>query len=190
IEITQPDWLSILAHQAMREDVGAVGARLLYPTGLIQHAGVVTGIGGAAAHAHRGLHPDEEGYFHRHRLPQFASAVTAACMVISREKFDAVGGFDAERFAVSFNDVDLCLRLREKGWHTVYEPRATLVHHESVSRGFDRDPAGAARQARETRALQERWHTGFASSEEKPKSADPYHHPGLSPLSERFALRL
>ncbi|MEO0417711.1 MAG: glycosyltransferase family 2 protein [Pseudomonadota bacterium] len=190
IEITQPDWLSILAHQAMREDVGAVGARLLYPTGLIQHAGVVTGIGGAAAHAHRGLHPDEEGYFHRHRLPQFVSAVTAACMVISREKFDAVGGFDAERFAVSFNDVDLCLRLREKGWHTVYEPRATLVHHESVSRGFDRDPAGAARQARETRALQERWHTGFASSEEKPKSADPYHHPGLSPLSERFALRL
>lgn len=190
IEITQTNWLSILAHQAMRDEVGAVGARLLYPDGLIQHAGVVTGIGGAAAHAHRGLHPEDEGYFHRHSLPQFVSAVTAACMIIKRKDFLAVGRFDAEKFAVSFNDVDLCLRLRELGLHILYEPRATLVHHESVSRGLDRDPEGAARQTHETHALQERWHTELARVEEQSKSADPSHHLGLSPLSECFVLRL
>lgn len=190
IEIRDPDWLTIMARQATREDVGAVGARLLYPDGRIQHAGVVIGIGGAAAHAHRRLDPDEKGYFHRHSLPQFVSAVTAACMVVSREKFDAVGGFDGARFAVSFNDVDLCLRLREKGLENLYEPRATLVHHESVSRGLDLDPEGAARQSREVNTLQQRWRTGFATADEATKSADPYHHPQLSRLSERFVLQL
>ena len=190
IEVHSPDWLSIMAHQAMRDDVGAVGARLLYPDGRIQHAGVILGIGGAAAHPHRGLNPEEEGYFHRHSLTQFTSAITAACMVVERTKFEAVGGFDAKNFAVSFNDVDLCLRLNEQGWRSLYEPRATLVHHESVSRGFDRDRAGAARQARETLALRERWDTGLAPSQEQPKSRDPFHHPGLSPLSEQFVLRV
>ena len=190
IEIRDPDWLTIMTRQAVREDVGAVGARLLYSDGTIQHAGVVTGIAGAAAHAHRRLKPEEEGYFHRHSLPQFVSAVTAACMMVSRQKFEAVGAFDAERFAVSFNDVDLCLRLREKGWENLYEPRATLVHHESVSRGLDQDPIGAARQALEVSALQDRWGTGFANGDGAPRSADPYHHPELSPLSEHFVLRL
>lgn len=190
IEIMTPHWLCVMARQALRDEVGAVGARLLYPDGRIQHAGVVTGIGGAAAHAHRTLHPEETGYFHRHSLPQFVSAVTAACMVVSRDRFIAVGGFDADRFAVSFNDVDLCLRLRERGWRSLYEPRATLVHHESVSRGLDRNPEGAARQAREVAGLQQRWRTGLAPAGETRKSADPYHHPGLSDLSERFSLRL
>lgn len=190
IEIRDPHWLALMAHQALREEVGAVGARLLYPDGRIQHAGVVTGIGGAAAHAHRGLLPDEEGYFHRHALPQFVSAVTAACLVISRRKFEAVGGFDAERFPVSFNDVDLCLRLQEQGWMNLYEPRATLVHHESISRGLDRDLEGSTRLARELHALQERWHTGLASGNGAIRSADPFHHRELSPLSEHFVLRL
>lgn len=192
IEVREPLWLRVMVRQAVREDVGAVGARLLYPDGRIQHAGVVIGIGNAAAHAHRTLNPQEEGYFHRHSLPQFVSAVTAACMVVRRERFEAVGGFDAERFAVSFNDVDLCLRLGERGWRSLYDPRATLVHHESVSRGLDRDPAGAARQAREVAALQERWHTGLAQSghTREGRAPDPFHHPELSPLSERFVLRL
>jgi len=190
IEVCEPDWLATLARQALRDDVGAVGARLLYPDGRIQHAGVVTGIGGAAAHAHRGLWPDEEGYFHRHSLPQFVSAVTAACMVVRRDRFDVVGGFDAQTFAVSFNDVDLCLRLAEQGWRSLYEPRATLVHHESVSRGLDHDPQGAARQGQEVASLQNRWKTGLVTSDSKTKGADPYHHPGLNPLSEHFVLRL
>ncbi|MEM9084355.1 MAG: glycosyltransferase family 2 protein [Pseudomonadota bacterium] len=190
IEVIDPDWLMPLVAQAVRERVGAVGARLLYPNTRIQHAGVVIGIGGAAAHAHRSLTTDEEGYFHRHSLPQFVSAVTAACLVVQRNRFKAVAGFDAERFPVSFNDVDLCLRLADRGWRTVYEPRATLIHHESVSRGFDRKGEGAARQARETAALQERWRTKLAISADSPEVIDPYHHPGLSPLSERFVLRL
>ncbi|PKP62855.1 MAG: glycosyl transferase, partial [Alphaproteobacteria bacterium HGW-Alphaproteobacteria-9] len=183
IEIEETGWLVAMARQAVRPDVGAVGAQLLYPDGRIQHAGVVIGIGGAAAHAHRLLKPDEEGYFHRHALPQFVSAVTAACMVVDRTKFDAVGGFDAERFAVSFNDVDLCLRLGARGWRSLYEPRARLVHHESVSRGLDRDKTGAARQAREAAFLNDLWNTRLATQGATP---DPFHHPHLSRLSEHF----
>ena len=190
IEVRDPNWLRVMATQALREDVGAVGARLLYPDGRIQHAGVVLGIGGAAAHAHRRIAPNEEGYFHRHSLPQFVSAVTAACLVVSRRKFLAVGGFDERNFAVSFNDVDLCLRLAQQGWNSLYEPRATLIHHESVSRGLDRDVKGAARQAQEVAALQSKWQTGLASADNMAKGVDPYHHPGLSRLSELFVLDL
>ena len=186
IAIVDPNWLVTMVAQAMRNEVGTVGARLLYPDGRIQHAGVVLGVGGGAAHAHRFLDPAETGYFHRHSLPQFTSAVTAACMVVARDKFLAVGGFDAERFAVSFNDVDLCLRLAERGWKSLYEPRATLVHHESVSRGFDRDPQGAARLAGELSALQERWCTQPADTGEG--TIDPYHHPALSRFSETFVV--
>lgn len=182
IEVIEPGWLRMMVTQALREDVGAVGARLLYPDGRIQHAGVVLGVGGGAAHAHRLLAPDEQGYFRRHALPQFVSAVTAACLVVQRERFLTVGGLDEENFAVAFNDVDLCMRLNSKGWQSLYEPRATLIHHESVSRGLDRDPLGAARLAGELAALKRLWGTG--------EKVDPFHHPQLSPFSERFVVRL
>lgn len=182
IETTGPDWLAILASQALRAEVGAVGARLLYPDGRIQHAGVVIGVGNAAGHAHRFLHPGEEGYFYRHSLPQFTMAVTAACLVVERDKFMAVGGLNEQDFAVAFNDVDLCLRLNRKGWQSLYEPRATLIHHESVSRGLDRDPVGAARLARELAALQRLWRID--------EIYDPYHHPHLSRASEQFVVAL
>tara|TARA_A100001391_G_scaffold205189_1_gene204034 strand:+ start:1037 stop:2659 length:1623 start_codon:yes stop_codon:yes gene_type:complete len=182
IETTDRDWLSIMATQALRPEVGAVGARLLYPDGRIQHAGVVIGVGNAAGHAHRFLRPEEEGYFHRHSLPQFTMAVTAACLVVERDKFMAVGGLNEVDFPVAFNDVDLCLRLNQKGWHSLYEPRATLIHHESVSRGLDRDPVGAARFASELAALKRIWKTD--------EIYDPYHHPELSRASEQFAVAL
>jgi len=182
IEMTEPHWLATMAVQALRPDVGAVGARLLYPDGRVQHAGVVIGMGNAAGHAHRFLRPDEEGYFHRHALPQFTSAVTAACLVVQRERFFAVGGLNARDFAVAFNDVDLCLRLNQRGWQSLYEPRATLIHHESVSRGLDRDPVGAARFAGELAALQRLWRTDSVT--------DPFHHPKLSRAAERFTLAL
>lgn len=182
IEMTDPHWLAILATQALRPDVGAVGARLLYPDGRIQHAGVVIGVGNAAGHAHRFLRPDEEGYFHRHSLPQFTMAVTAACLVVERDKFMAVGGLNERDFAVAFNDVDFCLRLNKRGWQSLYEPRATLIHHESVSRGLDRDPVGAARFAGELAALKRLWQTD--------EIYDPYHHPALSRASEQFAVAL
>lgn len=182
IEVIEPNWLTTMAVQAVRKDVGAVGARLLYPDGRIQHAGVVIGMGNAAGHAHRLLHPDEEGYFRRHALPQFVSAVTAACLVVVRDRFLAVGGLDETNFAVAFNDVDLCLRLNRSGYQSLYEPRATLVHHESVSRGFDRDQVGAARFAAELSALKRLWGTD--------KTVDPFHHRELSRASERFVVGL
>lgn len=182
IEVIEPTWLATMARQAQRPDVGAVGARLLYPDGRIQHAGVVLGVGGGAAHAHRLLRPEAEGYFRRHALPQFVSAVTAACLVVARERFVGVGGLDEQNFAVAFNDVDLCLRLNARGWQSLYEPRATLIHHESVSRGFDRDRIGAARLAGELAALKRLWGTGGG--------VDPFHHPALSPFSEQFVVRL
>ena len=182
IETTDRTWLATLATQALRPEVGAVGARLLYPDGRIQHAGVVIGVGNAAGHAHRCLRPDEDGYFHRHSLPQFTMAVTAACLVVAREKFLAVGGLNEVDFPVAFNDVDLCLRLNQRGWQSLYEPRATLIHHESVSRGLDQDPVGAARFAGELAALQRLWKTN--------EIVDPFHHPHLSRASERFAVAL
>ncbi|MFK4874986.1 glycosyltransferase family 2 protein [Novosphingobium sp. ZW T3_23] len=185
IEVLAPDWLITMVQQAQRPEVGAVGARLLYPDGRIQHAGVVMGICGGAAHAHRLLNPNEQGYFHRHALPQFVSAVTAACLVVRRKSFEAIGGLDEKNFAVAFNDVDLCMRLNAQGWQSLYEPRATLIHHESVSRGFDRDPVGAARLAGELAALKAAWRTGLELDEE----IDPYHHPQLNRFSEHFVMR-
>jgi GT2 family glycosyltransferase len=182
VAMRDPDWLAIMATQALRDDVGAVGAQLLYPDGRIQHAGVVIGVGNAAGHSHRFLAPEEEGYFHRHALPQFVAAVTGACLVARRERFAAVGGLDENSFPVAFNDVDLCLRLGARGWRSLYEPRAVLVHHESVSRGFDRDPVGAARFANELAALQRLWQTDHI--------VDPFHHPELSRASEQFVLAL
>ncbi|MCL4673436.1 MAG: glycosyltransferase family 2 protein [Sphingomonadaceae bacterium] len=182
IEVISPDWLKIMATQAQRDEVGAVGAQLLYPDGRIQHAGVVIGVGNAAGHAHRFLAPSAQGYFRRHALPQFTSAVTAACLVVARDKFLAVGGLDEKHFAVAFNDVDLCLRLNQRGWQSLYEPRACLIHHESVSRGFDRDPVGAKRFAGELAALQERWKTN--------EIVDPFHHPRLSRAAEQFTIAL
>ena len=180
VEMTDTHWLAMLATQALRAEVGAVGARLLYPDGRIQHAGVVIGVGNAAGHAHRFLRPGDKGYFHRHDLPQFTMAVTAACLVVEREKFLAVGGLDETHFPVAFNDVDLCLRLNQRNWQSFYEPRATLIHHESVSRGLDLDPAGATRFAGELAALKRIWKTD--------EIVDPYHHPCLSRASEQFAV--
>lgn len=182
VEVIESRWLTWLVHQALRPELGAVGARLLYPDGSLQHAGVVIGMGNAAGHAHRYEAVDEDGYFERSRLPQAVSAVTAACLVVAKAKFDAVGGLDEEAFEVAFNDVDLCLRLNGRGWQSFYEPRATLIHHESKSRGLDLTPVKRARFERELAALKARWKTD--------QVCDPFHHPALSRASERFVLDL
>jgi len=182
VEILDSDWLAILVSQAVRSDIGAVGARLLYPDGTIQHAGVFTGIGGGAAHAHRFQREADPGYFERARLPQQVSAVTAACLVVTREKFLAVGGFNERDFPVAFNDVDLCLKLNARGWQSFYEPRATLIHHESKSRGNDRARPNRSRFAAELAALKDKWHTDCEQ--------DPYHHPYLSRFCEQFVIAL
>lgn len=180
IEMMDGEWLSLLVRQAGRSDVGAVGAKLLYPDATIQHAGVVIGVGGAAGHAHRHCPNDDPGYFDRPHLPQFVTAVTAACMVVQRRKFDAVDGFDEERFPVAFNDVDLCLKLVRAGWQSFYEPRAVLIHHESKTRGSDSLRKNRKRFAGELQALKDKWQTD--------RVRDPYHNPNLSRLTEQFLI--
>lgn len=180
VETIDNDWLAIMVRQARRDDIGAVGARLLYPDRTIQHAGVFTGIGGGAGHAHRFERPEEPGYFRRSQLPQLVSAVTAACLVVGRDKFFSVGGFDEIDFPVAFNDVDLCLKLNGRGWQSFYEPRATLIHHESKSRGSDAAKVNKLRFAGELAALKRKWKTDCRT--------DPYHHPHLSRFSEKFLI--
>ena len=180
VEMIDSAWLALLVRQAVREEIGAVGARLLYPDGTIQHAGVFLGIGGAAGHGHRLQADQDPGYFERARLPQRVSAVTAACLVVARDKFTAVGGFDEQEFPVAFNDVDLCLKLNQRGWQSFYEPRATLIHHESKSRGSDTAKANRARFSAELAALKRKWRTDSQS--------DPFHHPQLSQYCEQFLI--
>ncbi|MET0257791.1 MAG: glycosyltransferase family 2 protein, partial [Methylobacterium sp.] len=135
IAVLEPGWLSALVGQAVRPEVGAVGARLLYADGTLQHAGVVVGLGGRAGHILRRRPGDAPGHLGRLRVAHEVSAVTAACLAVERSKYDAVGGFDEKAFAIDFNDVDFCLRLGATGLKTIWTPQATLSHLESVSRG-------------------------------------------------------
>jgi GT2 family glycosyltransferase len=180
IEVIEPDWLSELVSHAVRPGIGAVGARLLYATGLVQHAGVIVGLGGLAGHAHRFFAPDHLGYMHRLQTPQYLSAVTAACMVVERAKFEAVGGFDEDDFPVALNDVDLCLRLRERGWENFWTPYATLYHKESASRAHDSSRTRRAAYKRECQNFRARWAHVIAD--------DPYYNPNLTRATEDFAL--
>ena len=181
-EVIREDWLLEMMRYAVRPEVGAVGAKLLYEDGTIQHAGVVIGICEAAGHAHRFARSDEPGYFSQPHIAHVVSAVTAACLVVEKSKFEAVGGLDAEGFPVAFNDVDFCLKLERAGWRNVYVPHAVLLHYESKSRGLDTTPAKRGRYLRELAALQERWGTKHFE--------DPRHNLNLDRYSETFILRL
>ena len=182
VEILGKGWLTALMRQALRSHVGAVGAKLLYDDGTIQHAGVTIGLGDAAGHAHRFQANADAGYFARAHAAHYVSAVTGACLLVEKRKFDAVGGLDAAGFAVAYNDVDLCLKLQAAGWRNVYEPKATLIHHESTSRDKDFQPGQIERYTRELALLQDRWGTdGYA---------DPLHHPHLDRNSETYRLYL
>jgi len=180
-EVTDPDWLAQLMRHAVRPNVGAAGAMLLYDDGAIQHAGVVVGLKRAAGHAHRFLPSGKQGYFRYPHVPHYVSAVTAACLVVARAKFDAVGGLDEQDLAIAFNDVDLCLKLQQAGWRNVYVPQAVMIHHESKSRGRDVAPRHVERYRRELAVLQERWGTR--------DYVDPLRHPQLDPDNEDFTIR-
>jgi GT2 family glycosyltransferase len=160
--------------------VGAVGAKLYYPNERIQHAGTILGLGGAAGHAFRHFHRTAPGYCGRLLLTRNLSAVTAACMLLRRSVFEEIGGFDETNLAVAFNDVDLCLRLREKGYRIVWTPFAELYHWESVSRGSDLAPEQIERFRREMKYLTERWRAVIAY--------DPYYNPNLTVEGEDFDL--
>jgi glycosyltransferase involved in cell wall biosynthesis len=182
LDVIGPEWLREMVSHAVRPNVGAVGAKLLYADGTLQHGGVILGVGGVAGHAHKHRRGKEAGYGCRIQMPQYLSAVTAACLVMRRDCFDRIGGFDAENLAVAFNDVDLCLKLREAGYDIVWSPYAELFHLESASRGSDMAPEKAERFAREVMHMRSRWSAVLDN--------DPYYSPNLTFTSEDFAFGL
>ncbi len=164
-----------------REDVGAVGARLLYQDDTIQHAGVVIGFGGIAGHTFIGLHQAENSYFHRAMCAQDYSAVTAACMMSKRSVFEKAGGF-SEDLAVAFNDIDYCMKVRAQNKLVVYAPYALLYHYESKSRGLEDTPEKVARFNREVARFAVKWPDIL-------RDGDPYYNPNLTLRKSNFALR-
>jgi len=162
-----------MAEHVQRPEVGAVGAQLLYPNNTIQHAGVVLGVSGIADHAFREFPADYSGANRQLQATRNYSAVTAACLLTRREVFHEVGGFDEERLPVTFNDVDLCLKMRRAGYLIVYTPFAKLYHHESATRRHSVDPL-------EAQVMRERWPDLLAR--------DPYYNPNLSRARADFSL--
>lgn len=156
IEVISKDWMREMASQAIRADIGAVGAMLLYPDGSIQHAGVILGLGGIANHAYVHQPGDYPGHGGRARVVQNLSAVTGACLVVERRLYEEIGGLD-ERLAVAFNDIDFCLRLVERGYRNLWTPFARLHHHESASRGRDESEEKRKRFEGEIAYMQSRW---------------------------------
>jgi glycosyltransferase involved in cell wall biosynthesis len=171
IEAITPDWLEEMVSQAIRPDVGAVGAMLYYPDDTIQHAGVVLGVHGVAAHLYAGMPKGYPGHGGRARVAQSLSAVTGACLLVRRAVYEQVGGLD-QALAVAFNDIDFCLRLRAAGYRNVWTPFAELYHHESASRGSEDTDEKKRRFAAEVELMQERWGSAL--------TADPAYNINLS----------
>lgn len=156
VSVVTPRWLELMVGHLLQPRVGAVGARLLYPDGTVQHGGVLLGAGGVAGHFHHGLPAPSEGYHGRALLDQDLSCVTGACMLLRREAYEDVGGMD-EDFGIAYNDVDLCIRLARAGWRIVFSAGAELTHRESTSLGPPDSVARRDRHASERQLMQSRW---------------------------------
>lgn len=172
IEIIEQGWLKEMVTQLYRPGVGAVGAKLLWPNGMVQHAGVVVGVNGLAAHTGNDLHETDPGYLGVNQITRRQSAVTAACLLIRKAVFDSVGGLDETAFPIAFNDVDLCLRVRSLQLNIIWCASAKLIHAESASRGKDQTPEKRARALREQERFTRRWSATY--------HRDPHYHPALS----------
>ncbi|MBA2434553.1 MAG: glycosyltransferase family 2 protein [Chthoniobacterales bacterium] len=172
IEAIEPGWLREMVSHAARPAVGAVGARLWFPDGTLQHGGVIVGLGGVAGHAFPHLKRGRGGYFSRAQLQQNISAVTGACLAVRKEVFDNVGPFDEENLSISFNDIDFCLRLRAAGYRNVWTPFANLIHAESASRGHQPTKKEQIHFVTEATFMQQKW--GFELLH------DPCYNPNLS----------
>lgn len=174
IEITTPAWMEELLMYAQRKDVGAVGAKLFYENNTVQHNGVIIGAGpdGIAIHSHAGEPRGSVGYMGRMYYAQDVSAVTAACMLIAKEKFLEVGGFDTG-LAVAYNDVDLCMKLRQKGYLNVINPFAEAFHYESITRGYETKRGNQDRFQREVKYMKDKWSDVLSKG-------DPFYNPNVS----------
>ena len=178
IEVIEPGWLEEMVSQVVQPGVGAVGATLYYPDNTIQHAGVILGIGGTAGHGHRFYPRGHQGYLFRLHVVQNLSCVTAACMLMPKQVFEEVGGFDELNLKASYNDVDLCIRVTQAGYSIVWTPYAELYHHEAASRGYDHEPRNVERAAREVAYLRQRWESVLV--------ADRCYSPNLTSKDESF----
>ena len=155
-EVITPEWLTIMIGYAMQPHVGAVGAKLLYPDSTVQHAGVILGLGGVASHAYIGARRDQVGLYGRLRVPYDYAAVTAACLAVSKKKFEEVGGLE-EDLMVAYNDIDFNIKLLEKGYYNVLTPQAQLFHYESKSRGLDTTTEKYKRFLKEADYMNTKW---------------------------------
>jgi len=181
-EVIEPDWLRVLASHAVRKEIGCVGAKLLYSDDTIQHAGIILSLGGYAGHSHKGIDNRSSGYFLRPHITQEVSAVTGACLVLRAEVFAEVNGLEETLFAVAYNDVDLCLKVKTAGYVNLYAHNATLYHYESKTRGYEDSPEKLARFKKEQINLSKTWghllHQDFCYS------------PNLTKDREDFSLRV
>ena len=181
IQVVSPNWLAEMVSHASRAEIGCVGAKLFYTDGRIQHAGVILGIGGVAGHSHKYFPGDHPGYFTRLKLTQNLSAVTAACLLVRRSVFLEVNGFEENHLAIAFNDIDLCLKVREAGYRNLWTPYAELYHHESLSRGHEDTPEKIQRFQSEIHHMKEKWGDKLLW--------DPYYNENLTRDREDFSLR-
>ena len=180
VEIISAHWLTEMVQHAIRPEIGAVGAKLYYDNDTVQHAGIILGIGGVAGHSHKYFRKDAHGYFSRLKIIQNLSAVTSACLVVRKEIYEEVGGMNEANLKVAFNDVDFCLKIREKGYRNLWTPYVELYHHESVSRGAEDSKEKRERFAGEIAYMQNEWG--------KQLLEDPYYNRHLTLDHENFML--
>lgn len=182
-KVISPSWIEEMLMYAQRDDVGAVGAKLYFPDHTVQHAGIILGLGPhrTAGHAFSKVDGENLGYMGRLYYAQNVSAVTAACVMIPRHVWEEVNGLDAS-FAVAFNDVDLCMRIRKAGYLIVWTPYAELYHYESKSRGSEDTPEKKKRFEEEVRRFQERWKNELSVG-------DPYYNPNLTLERADFSIK-
>ncbi|WP_282167771.1 glycosyltransferase family 2 protein [Shewanella japonica] len=181
IEVISASWLTDMVGQVLRDDIGCVGAKLIYASGRIQHAGVILGYGGGAGHAHKYFMDDHPGYNNRLIASHNFSAVTAACLLVNKSDFEAVGGLNEQNLAVAFNDVDFCLKIQNLGLRNLFCAEAVLYHHESISRGAEDTVEKQLRFKGELEYLQATWCEEIKS--------DPAYNRNLTLHSENFAIK-
>ncbi len=182
IEIINSNWIEEMLMYAQRDEIGCVGAKLLYPNNTIQHGGVIVGLGGVAGHSHKYFPKDSPGYFGRLKIVQNFSAVTAACLMVKKSIYEDVGGLDEVNLKVAFNDVDFCLRVMERGYRNVFTPYAVAYHHESISRGVEDSFEKIKRFNSEIDYMKKR-HKKIL------QNGDRFYNPNLTQIREDFSLR-
>ena len=180
IEVISPEWLTEMVSHVVRPDVGCVGAKLYYENDTIQHAGVICSLGGVAGHSHKHYPRNHPGYFHRLKVVQNISAVTAACLLIRKTVYEQVGELDEDHLRVAFNDVDFCLKVRTAGYRNLWTPYAELYHYESISRGHEDTPEKQKRFQYEVETMKKRWGIVLDS--------DPYYSINLTRDREDFTI--